>query len=225
MEGEQGSKDTKTYEGHGEPNQLPVGGNGVCSVGVIGNVDDVHGLSTCTIEDAEDAAHEEGRTSHQHQGQFHRCIFFATATPHSDEEIHGDKCDFIEHEHGEHVGSDEESEHTHGKEGEPKKVFLGHGFELPRSKGTGEGDDGREEQHGYADSVNTNGVVDVKGWKPLYTAHKEHFAVRIEGSRIEEGEDQIDGECQEGGAPGYHDASNLIETARNPKRRQHQKGD
>ena len=60
MEGEQCAEDTETYEGHGEPNQLPVGGNGVCSVGVIGNVDDVHGLSTCTIEDAEDAAHEEG---------------------------------------------------------------------------------------------------------------------------------------------------------------------
>ena len=194
-------------------------------VGVIGDVDDVHGLTTCTIEDTEYSAHEEGRTAHKHEGELHRCIFFASTTPHSDEEIHGDKGNFIEHEHSEHVGGDEEAKHTHGEKGEPEEVFLGQWLELPRSESTSEGDDGREEQHGYADAVNTNGVVDVKGWKPLYTAHKEHFAVGIEGSRIEEGEDQIDGECQEGCAPGYHDASNLIETARNPKRRQHQKGD
>ena len=197
----------------------------MCSARMVGNVDDVHRVTAGSIENTEDAAHQEGRTTHEHERELHRSIFLATGTPHADEQVHGDEGNFIEHEHGEHVDGDEKAEYTHRKQGEPKEILLGKGLQLPRSEGTGEDDDGREEQHGHTDAVDTDCVTNVECGKPLHAVDKEHFAVGVERTSVQEGEDQIDGRGQQGGASCHHHAAHLVETAREPKRRQHQQRD
>ena len=156
VEGEEGTENAEADEGHREPNALLGEVDGMGAAHVVGDVNDVHGLATGTIEDTEDAAHEEGRSAHEHEGQFHGGIFFLAAAPDADEEIHRDEGDFIEHEHGEHVDRNEEAENAHAQEGEPKEIFLGEGLELPGGEGACEDDDGREQQHGYADAVDTD---------------------------------------------------------------------
>ena len=225
VEGEECAEHTEADEGHREPKQLPVVGNGVRAAGVVGDLDDVHRVTAGAVEDAEDTTHQEGRTTHEHEGELHRGVFFSTGSPHADEEIHGNERDFIEHEHGEHVNRDEKAEHAHRKQGEPKEIFLGEGLQLPRSKRTGEDDDGREEQHGYTDAVDADRIVNMERGKPLYAVDKEHFAVGIERTSVQEGEHQIDGCGQQGGASCHHHAAHLVETARKPKRRQHQQRD
>ena len=146
-----------------------------------------------TVEDAEDTAHEEGGTAHEHEGQLHGGILLAAATPHADEKVHRDEGYLIEHEHGEHVDRDEEAEHAHAEKREPKEIFLGKGLELPRREGAGENNDGGEQQHGYADAVDTDGISDMKGLEPAETAGEEHLARRIGLAGAEEVEYQIDG--------------------------------
>ena len=106
---------------------------------------EIHGFTTGTIENTQDSNQQESRTTHQHQGQFHGCIFFLSATPYANEQIHGDKSHFVEHEHGEQVDGNEETEYSGTEQGKPQEVFLGHGLELPGGKGTGEYDDGTEQ--------------------------------------------------------------------------------
>ena len=60
VEGEECAEHTEADEGHREPKQLPVVGNGVRTAGLIGDLNDVHRVTAGAVEDAEDAAHQEG---------------------------------------------------------------------------------------------------------------------------------------------------------------------
>ena len=60
VEGEEGTENAEADEGHREPNALLGEVDGMGTARVVGDVNDVHGLATGTIEDTEDAAHEEG---------------------------------------------------------------------------------------------------------------------------------------------------------------------
>ena len=60
MEWEQCTQYTKADKRQGEPNALLCKRYGVSAVEVVSDFDDVHGLTTSTIEDTEDSAHQEG---------------------------------------------------------------------------------------------------------------------------------------------------------------------
>ena len=96
MEGEQGAQYSETQEDKREEDALHFVRNMQ-----FGYLQQVHGFAACTIEDAEDTDQQEGGTSHQHQGQLHGCVFFTSATPYADQQVHRDQGYFIEHEHGE----------------------------------------------------------------------------------------------------------------------------
>ena len=60
VEGEQCTKHTETNECEREPNALLGKGNSVGTTKVVGYFDDVHGLTTGTVEYTEYATHQEG---------------------------------------------------------------------------------------------------------------------------------------------------------------------
>ena len=108
VEREEGSKHTETDENEREEYVLYL------RVDIVhgGYLIDVHCCGTTEIVDAENADDQESRTSHKHQRELHGCIFLLARTPYSDEKVHRDEGYLIEHEHGEHVGADEESVDT-----------------------------------------------------------------------------------------------------------------
>ena len=113
VEGEECAEHAETDKREREPDALLREVDGVGTARLVGNLDDVHRGCARSVEDAEDAAHEESRTAHEHERELHGRIFFAPAAPYANQEVHGNERDFIEHEHGEHVHGDEEAEHTH----------------------------------------------------------------------------------------------------------------
>ena len=224
VEGEEGTEHTETDEGQGEPDVLLSEVNGMGTARVVGYLDDVHRLSAGTVEDAENAAHEEGGTAHEHQGELHGGVFLLAAAPYADEEVHGDEGDFVEHEHGEHVNGNEEAEHTEAEQGEPKEVFLGEGLELPGGKGAGEHDDGGEQQHGHADTVDTYRILDVKRFEPVERGGVEHLVGSSCRTVAQEGNGQIPGQHEQGGTAGYHHRTHSLHIAGQPQSKQHDQG-
>ena len=225
VEGEHGTEDTETCEGEDEPEVLETARlEGVGTAGVVGDVDDVHRSSAGAVVDTEDTAHQEGGTSHQHQRKLHGRVLLLARTPYADEEVHGDKGDFIEHEHGEHVYADEKAEYAHREKREPKEVFLGQRFQLPAGKGSGEDDDGTQQKHGHGDAVDTDAVLDVQGREPVEAGGIEHGIV----TRLTVGDEnirEIYGKSQKSGAACHHHATHLVEVACHPQAEEHQQGD
>ena len=151
VEGEQSTQYTEAQEDEREEESLHFGRDVA-----LGNFKDIHGFGTGSVEDAEDTNQQEGRTTHQHECQFHGCIFLLTASPYTDEQVHRNQGHFVEHEHGEQVGRDKETIYTGTQQSEPQEVFLSHRFQLPRSKGTGEHNDRAKQKHGYGDTIHTH---------------------------------------------------------------------
>ena len=107
------------------------------------NVKNVHACRSRIEIDTQYPDEQQGRTTHQHQGQLHGCIFFFTGAPNSDQQVQRDEGDLIKHKHGEEVGGDEKTEDTDTQQTKPHKVFPGQEFHLPRSEYAGEYDNGR----------------------------------------------------------------------------------
>ena len=108
VEREHGTEHSKSDEDEGEEHLLYLRGNVVHG----GYLVDIHRCGSTEEVDAENTDDEKCRTSHKHQGELHGCIFLVAAAPYADEKIHRDERNLVEHEHGEEVGADEESEHT-----------------------------------------------------------------------------------------------------------------
>ena len=137
MEGEQSTQHTESDEDEGEERILNLLGNVVHSSNLV----DIHRGVTAEVVDTQHAENQQSRTTHQHQRQLHGRILLAARTPHTNQEVHRNQSHLIEHEHGEHVGADEETKHTRRKQGEPKEILLGKRLQLPRGEGTREHDD------------------------------------------------------------------------------------
>ena len=105
MEGEQGAQHTETDEDEGEEHLLDVDGDIVHSSYLV----DVHGGSTTEVVDAQQTDNQQGGTSHQHQRQLHGSILLVAGTPDTNQQVHGNQRYLVEHEHGEHIGADEEA--------------------------------------------------------------------------------------------------------------------
>ena len=225
VEGEEGTKNAKADESHREPNALLGQGNSRGTACVVSNVEDVHRIGTCSKIDTEDTHHQEGRTAHKHERQFHGRVFLATTTPDTDKEVHGNERNLVEHEHGKHVDGDEEAEHTHRKEGEPEEVFLGERLKFPRSEGSREDDDGGKQKHHYANAVDTYLVVNMKRREPFHTIVEEH-GVRVAAfAGCQEGKGQIDSVNQECRTACDHHTPDLVERACGPQTDKHHQGD
>ena len=140
VEREQGAQDAKPDEKEREENVLNLCGN----VGHGSYLVNVHRGGSAEEVYGQDADDEQGRTAHEHQGELHGCIFLGSGSPYADKQVHGDEGHLVKHEHGEHVGRDEETEHTRAEQGEPQEVLLVLRDGLPGGKGSGENDDGRE---------------------------------------------------------------------------------
>ena len=155
MEWEQSSKNTETDEEQWEEYILNALRNSVSTMGMVSDIQDFECLSTTVEVDTQDTDNQKSRTTHQHQSQLHGRILLCTTTPYTDEEIHRNQRNLIEHEHGEHVNRDEETIYTDAQESEPEEVFLLHWLHLPRSKCTGEHNDGSQEKHHYRNTIHT----------------------------------------------------------------------
>ena len=108
MEREQSTKYTETDEHKWEQHVL----NCRRDVVVVGNLKDVHCRGTVEEVDAHQAEDDEGGTTHKHQRKLHGCILLATRTPETNQEVHRDEGNLVEHEHGEEVDRDEETVNT-----------------------------------------------------------------------------------------------------------------
>ena len=127
VEREERAKHAESDEDEREEYLLYVNGNIVHGSNLL----DVHCRCTAEIVDSEDSDDKQGRASHKHQSELHGSILLVSATPHTDEKIHRDESNLIEHEHSEHIGADEEAVNTGREQCEPKEVLLCHRLELP----------------------------------------------------------------------------------------------
>ena len=107
MEREQSSQYAESEEYSREENTLDF-----CRDVFVCYFENVHRFSSGSVIDTQDTDKQESRTTHQHQCKFHCGIFLASATPNADKQIHRDKGNLVEHEHGEQVGRNKETEHT-----------------------------------------------------------------------------------------------------------------
>ena len=98
---------------------------------MVHNLKDVHSLGSGTIIYAKDTDEQECRTTHKHKGKFHGGVFLLSASPYADEQIHRDERNLVEHEHGEEVGRDEETENSGTQKGEPEEIFFRHRLQTP----------------------------------------------------------------------------------------------
>ena len=101
---------------------------------VLGDFEDIHRQITIgrRVEiDTQYTDQQKRRTAHEHKGKFHRRIGFVTATPHSDEKIHRDKSDLIEHEHRKEVDRNKETEYPYREKYQPKEEFFGQRIDFP----------------------------------------------------------------------------------------------
>lgn len=126
------------------------------------------------VVDADKREHQERRAAHEHQGELHGRILLAACAPLADEKIHRYERHLVEHEHREEVGSDEEAEHTGGKEEKPHEE-VACVLNLPRGEGAGENDYRRKEEHGDGDTVDTHRQVDVQRPEPFPATGEEHL--------------------------------------------------
>ena len=112
VEREQGTQHTESQEDKWEEKFLHLGRDVTLS-----DFKNVHGIGTGTVEDTQDTNQQEGRTTHEHQGELHGCIFLLSASPNS---LHCTMChscnpDFLEfarvseHTQRSYLQSDEDS--------------------------------------------------------------------------------------------------------------------
>ena len=176
VEGEHGAENAEANECHREKECLPAVADSI----VLGNLENVpcklSAFGSAMVVYADEAEHQECRSTHEHKGELHGRVVLAAGTPDTDEKIHGDKGDFIEHEHREEVDADEEAEHAGGKEDEPEEEFLGL-LDFPGGEGSCQNNDGRKENHCHRDSVDTHGEVDVKRSEPAPAVDKKHGGI------------------------------------------------
>ena len=221
MEREQSAQHAETEEGKREPDALLLHGNIV----QLGYLQQVHGGGAATEVDTEDTDKQESGTAHQHQRQFHGSVFLASRTPYANQQVHRDERYLVEHEHGEQVGRDKETEHTHRQQGEPQEIFFGQRLQTPGSECTRKHDNGREQQHGYRDAVHPYGIVDVEGGIPGYIGTEQHFirSAAVTGLQVDDG--QSDGCNEQCRSAGYHHRTYLCDITAEPEAQQHQQGD
>ena len=110
MEWEQGAKNTESQEYHREEDALHFGRDLQ-----FHNFKNVHGSASGSVEYTQDTDKQECRATHQHKGKLHGCVFFLSATPYTDKQVHRDKSYFVEHEHSEEVGRNKEAEYSGAK--------------------------------------------------------------------------------------------------------------
>ena len=221
VEGEERSQHTETDEDKREEDVLDGLRHGV----ELSQVCHVHRLRTTEEVDAEDAEDEQGGTTHEHQGQFHGRILLRARTPHADEQVHRDEGDLVEHEHREHVGGDEEAEHTNAQQHEPKEVLLGERLQLPGGEGAREDDDRREEDHHHGDTIHADAIGDLERFEPRDAIGEQHVGGIATGALVDEIDSQPDGQRQQGGSTDNHHATHLIEVLGQPEAQEHQEGD
>ena len=88
-------------------------------------------VDTVEVVDTQQSENQQSRTSHQHQCKLHGRILLATRTPNTNQQVHRNQSNLVEHEHCEQVGRDEEAKHTCRKQCEPKEVLLCEWLQLP----------------------------------------------------------------------------------------------
>jgi len=221
VEGEERSQHTETDEDKREEDVLDGLRHGV----ELSQVGHVHRLCTTEEVDAEDAEDEQGGTTHEHQGQFHGRILLRARTPDADEQVHRDEGDLVEHEHREHVGGDEEAEHTNAQQHEPKEVLLGERLQLPGGERAREDDDRREEDHHHGDAIHADAIGDLERFEPRDAIGEQHVGGIATGALVDEIDSQPDGQRQQGGSTDNHHATHLIEVLGQPEAQEHQEGD
>ena len=190
---------------------------------MICKVENIEGLTARAIEDSKDTAHQKGGSTHKHKGELHCRIFLVSRTPITNEKVHGDERDFIEHEHHEQVNRHKESEHSKRKKREPKEVFLGERFETPRSKCSGKHNDGRQQKHCHRNAVNTNSVVYMKRGKPSIVHGKEHILGCACVACIEIHHHKSDRTYKQCACSCNHNTPHSIHSLGKPKEKKHQK--
>ena len=197
VEREHGTQHAEADERQREQHILPAVGDGI----VMGDVQDVHrqrlSLGSRVEVDADQAEHQEGRATHQHQRQLHRTVVLVAAAPHTNQQVHGNQCDLIEHEHREQVDRDKETEHTRGQQEEPHEELTGQRVHLPRGEHTGEHDERRQQDHHYAHAIDTECQVDIERGIPHHVAAQDHLAGVTTGTCVKENLDQHGGEHHE----------------------------
>ena len=217
VEGEQCAQYAESQESHREEDLLVFGRDFQ-----LRDFKHVHGFGSGTVEDTQDTDEQECRATHQHQGQLHGRIFFSAASPHTDKEVHRNQSHLVEHEHGEQVGRNKESEYTGAQQGEPHKVFLGERFQLPGSERSGKHDNSTQQQHDDRDTVDSYRVSNVQRGIPNDAVSEKHFfgSASVAESDIRNGE--VCGKNQQDAGACYHHSSYLIQVAGNPQAEQHQ---
>ena len=145
--------------------------------------------------------------------------------PYTDKQIHGNKGNLVEHEHGEQVYRDEEPEHTDGKEGEPKEIFFSQRLQPPGGECSGKDNDGRKQQHGYRNTVYSYRIVDVECRIPDHVGTEQHFIRGTSVACIEVHHGQCRRKNQQSRCTGHHHRAYLCDVAAEPKTQQHQQGD
>ena len=145
--------------------------------------------------------------------------------PEPNQQVHGNQRYLVEHEHGEHIGADEEAVNTRREQGEPKEILLGEGLQLPRGKGTSEHDDARQEQHHDRDTVDTNTVGNIKWLEPRRRSRQQHHIGITCCTLLNKIDGQPYGQGQQTRGANHHHATHLIERLGQPKAEQHQGGD
>ena len=133
VEREHSPQHAESHESHREQEVLPVHGD----ITVLGNFDYIHRMEPRLIIDTQDTDHQQSRTTHQHQGQFHCRIVLSAASPNTYQQVHGNKRHFVEHEHGKKVHRNKETEYTGRQQHEPQEIFFGKRIYLPRSEHSG----------------------------------------------------------------------------------------
>ena len=103
MEWEQRTKNTETDEEQWEEHVLYALRDSVSTIGMVSDIQDFESLSTTVEVDTQDTDKQEGGAAHQHQCQLHGGVLLASRPPYTDKQIHGNKGNLVEHEHGEQV--------------------------------------------------------------------------------------------------------------------------
>ena len=167
---------------------------------------------------------QQRRTAHEHQRQLHGRILLAAAAPDADQEVHRNQRHLVEHEHREEVDRDEESEDADAQQTEPQEIGLYVLLHLPRGKGARKDDDGREQQHGHRDAVDTHGVVDMERGVPHDAVGQQHLSRFTRLAQSEVVEDEPDGQRQQHRRSRHHHGMDLPPRLREPQPQHHQEG-
>ena len=191
VEREHGAKHTEAHKCEREQHALPTVGYGI----VVGNLKDVHSeaaVGARVVVDADDAEHQEGRATHEHQRKLHGRVVLVATAPHANQQIHGDERDLVEHEHGEQVDGYEEAEHACRQQIEPKEELLGQRIDFPRGEHAGKHDEGRKQYHDHRHAIDAKRKVDVERSIPADVGAQKHLAGVASAARLQEVGHQIE---------------------------------